>query len=139
MLIVTSTIQFTAIPRSVIPLSGVLKARCPSKHNNDRKAATQLSRPFQPSIDEYERVKACAFAKMGYESEIESDFGKIEFSPQLSLLRPFSFPFHSLLSVSKSHPKGSSCLTMRLTIKPLSRYPSTSPLSPFISFSSGVF
>ena len=43
------------------------------------------------------------------------------------------FPSLSTLSfsVSKSHPKGSPCLTMRLTIKPLSRYTSTSPLSPF--------
>ena len=42
------------------------------------------------------------------------------------------FPSLSTLSfsVSKSHPKGSPCLTMRLTIKPLSRYTSTSPL-PF--------
>ena len=56
-------------------------------------------------------------------------------------LRSVPFPSLSTLSfsVSKSHPKGPSCLTMRLTIKPSSRYPSISPLSPFHSFSSGLF
>ena len=121
-----STIQFTAIPRSAMSVS-VLKALCTQKHYNDRKAAPALSRP--PSIEH--ESQSMRVRRDGYESEIESDFGKIEFSPQLSSLRPFSFPFHSLLSVSKSHPKGSPCLTTRLTIRPLSRYPSISPLSPF--------
>jgi len=120
-----STIQFTAIPRSAMSVS-VLKALCTQKHYNDRKAAPALSRP--PSIEH--ESQSMRVRRDGYESEIESDFGKIEFSPQLSSLRPFSFPFHSLLSVSKSHPKGSPCLTTRLTIRPLSRYPSISPL-PF--------
>ena len=66
-----------------------------------RKATTPLCPTvYRRFIEEDERVKvkACEFAQMGYESEIESDFGKIEFSPQLSSLRPLPSLFHPLLS-----------------------------------------
>ena len=124
-------------------ISGVLKAR----YMETRKAAIRLSptvvlhsiERFIIELREHEEGKAIAFAEMGYESEIESDFGK-RLNFRHRCLCSVHFPSLSTLSFSvyKSHPKGPPCLTMSSTIKPLSRYLSIIPL-PFSFRSHPVF
>lgn len=77
--------------------------------------------------------KCASLPRWDMSRRLKAILAKIEFSPQLPSLRPVPFPFHSLLSVFKSHPKGPPCLLLltKSTIRPLSRYPSIDPRSPF--------
>jgi hypothetical protein len=130
-----STIQFTATPRSVVMTGSEYQKLC--VHRN-RIAAIQLTVPTD-HLQAHRARERARWPRWDMSRRLKAILARLNF--RHNLLRSVPFPSLSTLSfsVSKSHPKGPSCLTMRLTIKPSSRYPSISPLSPFHSFSSGLF